>query len=71
MFAELGYRSVSLRSITARAGVNIAAIHHHFGSKQELLEEIFDKRCGPMNDERLALLAECQEEPGRPPTSTM
>jgi len=67
MFAERGYRSVSIRSITVEAGVNIAAIHYHFGSKEELLEEIFDKRCAPMNDARLALLAECHEGPGRPP----
>jgi len=67
MFAEEGYRSVSIRSITVGAGVNIAAIHYHFGSKQELLEAIFNKRCAPMNDARLAMLAECREAPGRPP----
>ena len=67
MFAEQGYRSVSIRSITVGAGVNIAAIHYHFGSKQELLEAIFDKRCAPMNKARLDMLAECREEPGRPP----
>jgi AcrR family transcriptional regulator len=67
MFAKDGYRAVSLRSITREAGVNIAAVHYHFGSKQVLLEEIFARRCGPMNSERLALLAECREGPGRPP----
>lgn len=67
MFAEQGYWGVSLRSITRASGVNIAAIHYHFGSKQELLEQIFAKRCGPMNDERFRLLSECREGPGRPP----
>jgi AcrR family transcriptional regulator len=67
MFAEQGYRGVSLRSITRTSEVNIAAIHYHFGSKQELLERIFEKRCRPMNVERLRLLAECREGPGRPP----
>jgi aspartate aminotransferase len=67
MFAEQGYGAVSLRSITRTSGVNIAAIHYHFGSKQELLEQIFAKRCGPMNAERLRLLAECADAPGRPP----
>jgi AcrR family transcriptional regulator len=67
MFAEQGYWGVSLRSITRASGVNIAAIHYHFGSKQELLEQIFTRRCGPMNDERFRLLAECREGPGRPP----
>jgi AcrR family transcriptional regulator len=67
MFAEQGYWGVSLRSITRASGVNIAAIHYHFGSKQELLEQIFEKRCGPMNGARLRLLSECREGPGRPP----
>jgi AcrR family transcriptional regulator len=67
MFAEQGYWGVSLRSITRASGVNIAAIHYHFGSKQELLERIFEKRCGPMNEERLRLLSQCREAPGRPP----
>jgi AcrR family transcriptional regulator len=67
MFAEQGYWGVSLRSITRASGVNIAAIHYHFGSKQELLERIFEKRCGPMNAERMRLLSECREDPGRPP----
>jgi AcrR family transcriptional regulator len=67
MFAEQGYWGVSLRSITRASGVNIAAIHYHFGSKQELLERIFEKRCAPMNAERFRLLAECREGPDRPP----
>lgn len=67
MFAEQGYWGVSLRSITRASGVNIAAIHYHFGSKQELLERIFEKRCTPMNQERMRLLGECREGSGRPP----
>ena len=67
MFAERGYSGVSLRSITRESGVNIAAIHYHFGSKQELLEEIYERRCGPMNRERMRLLGECREERARPP----
>lgn len=66
-FAEEGYRGVSLRSVIREAGVNTAAIHYHFGSKQFLLEEIFERRCGPMNEVRLKLLAECREGPDRPP----
>src|SRR5450759_1511200 len=51
MFAERGYGALSLRAITRAAGVNLAAIHYHFGSKEELLERIFERRCGPMNQE--------------------
>lgn len=67
LFAEQGYRAVSLRSITKASGVNTAAIHYHFGSKQAVLEQIFEIRCSAINDERLRLLAECAEGKGRPP----
>jgi len=67
MFAEHGYKAVSLRSILRECGANIAAAHYHFGSKQQLLEAIFVRRCAEMNGERLRLLAACKDEPGRPP----
>jgi AcrR family transcriptional regulator len=67
LFAEQSYGSVSLRSITYEAGVNIAAIHYHFGSKRELIEQIFNIRCEPMNQERFRLLASCRAGRGRPP----
>jgi AcrR family transcriptional regulator len=67
LFAEHGYKAVSLRSILRQCGANIAAAHYHFGSKQQILESIFQRRCGVMNGERLRLLAACRAEPGRPP----
>jgi AcrR family transcriptional regulator len=67
MFADAGYRGVSLRSITRESGVNIAAIHYHFGSKEILLEQIFAKRCAAINTERFRLLEACREGAGRPP----
>ena len=67
MFAEQGYHAVSARSITRACEANIAAIHYHFGSKQVLLEEIFARRSGAIIEARLALLAQCAEQPGRPP----
>jgi AcrR family transcriptional regulator len=65
MFAEQGYRAVSVRSITRACDANIAAVHYHFGSKQVLLEEIFARRSGAINAARLALLARCAQQPGR------
>src|SRR5690242_8727288 len=44
MFAESGIDKVSLRAVTAAAGVNVSAIHYHFGSKDELLRAIFIRR---------------------------
>ncbi|TCR65556.1 TetR/AcrR family transcriptional regulator [Bosea sp. BK604] len=67
MFAEQGYRAVSVRSITRACDANIAAVHYHFGSKQILLEEIFARRSGAINAARLKLLDDCAEQPGRAP----
>lgn len=67
MFAEQGYQAVSVRAITRECNMNPAAVHYHFGSKQAVLDEIFARRCGPINGERLKLLAQCREGPDRPP----
>lgn len=55
LFAEEGF-ATSLRAITASAGVNLAAVNYHFGSKDALIQEVFARRLGPLNDERLRLL---------------
>ena len=36
LFGEQGYAVTSLRQVIA-AEVNVAAVHYHFGSKEELL----------------------------------
>jgi AcrR family transcriptional regulator len=40
LFGENGYAATSLRQIIAKAEVNLASIHYHFGSKEELLEQV-------------------------------
>jgi AcrR family transcriptional regulator len=52
LFGEDGYKAVSLRHITAAAGVNLAAIHYYFGSKEELLDELVMRKAVPVNEER-------------------
>ncbi len=59
IFAERGYRGVSLREVMRESGVNSAAIHYHFGSKEALLEAIFFRRAGALNAAREQLLARC------------
>jgi AcrR family transcriptional regulator len=67
LFAAAGF-AASLRAITTRAGVNLAAINYHFGSKEALIREVFARRLGPLNRERLALLDRCEaaERAGAP-----
>jgi len=64
LFGEEGYQPVSLRHITAAAGVNLAAIHYHFGSKEELLDELVMRKAVPVNAERLESLRRLREAAG-------
>jgi len=41
---ERGYAATSLRKITAKAKVNLAAVNYHFGSKDTLIREVFERR---------------------------
>jgi AcrR family transcriptional regulator len=68
LFADHGYNGVSLRSIMAEAGVNMAAVHYYFRSKEGLLKAVIESRVKPMNAERTVLLDACEREAvnGRP-----
>ena len=39
MIAEEGLQNITIRKIAARAGVNVAAVNYHFGSKDVLINE--------------------------------
>jgi AcrR family transcriptional regulator len=58
LFADHGWKAVSVRAIVAAADVNLAALHYHFGSKEQLLAEIFAAHAKPIVEERMRLLAE-------------
>jgi AcrR family transcriptional regulator len=69
LFSSQGYDATSLRHIIAEAGVNLAAIHYHFGSKDELLDELIMRKAGPVNRERMARLDQVEAEAaGRRPS---
>ncbi|MEY1661769.1 TetR/AcrR family transcriptional regulator [Isoalcanivorax beigongshangi] len=47
LFAQKGFAETSLRAITSRAGVNLAAVNYHFGSKEALIQAVFERFLGP------------------------
>lgn len=66
LFAEQGFSGTSLREVTTRADVNIAAVNYHFGSKENLVNEVFRRRMDEMSQARLALLKTAlAEQPGQ------
>ncbi|MAM92137.1 MAG: hypothetical protein CMI15_11790 [Opitutaceae bacterium] len=60
-FAESGYGGASVREITNRADVNVAAINYHFGNKESLYQEMVRNRIEPLNRRRIDMLEKALE----------
>lgn len=43
LFAERGIDAVSLRTVNAKAGYSAAALHYHFGSRDGLIQALFER----------------------------
>jgi AcrR family transcriptional regulator len=72
LFMQHGFEGTSMRSLTAKAGANLAAVNYHFGSKNALIEAVFRRRLDPMNAARIAELDRLEKEAaGRPGSSTL
>jgi AcrR family transcriptional regulator len=67
LFSEKGFRGVSVREITQHAGVNLAAIHYHFGSKEELFVEMVRSVVEPLNRLRLQRMEAIMQADPKPP----
>jgi AcrR family transcriptional regulator len=72
LYADRGFGDVTLRDIVAAANVNLAAVNYHFGSKDELIAELFVTRSLATNRERLHELKAAEDAGGgRAPIETI
>lgn len=64
LFMQHGFEGTSMRNLTTRAGVNLAAVNYHFGSKDALIEAVLRRRLDPMNAARLEALDAAERDAG-------
>jgi AcrR family transcriptional regulator len=62
LFMQHGFEGTSMRLLTTRAAVNLAAVNYHFGSKDALIEAVFRRRLDPMNAARIGALEKLEAE---------
>lgn len=67
LIADEGYAAPSHRSIARRAGVHVALVNYHFGSKEMLFEAVVGRRAERLAEEWRQALAEAMAS--RPPTA--
>jgi AcrR family transcriptional regulator len=60
LFAERGFAGTTLRNVIGEADVNLAAVHYHFGSKEELFRAVVKQFARPIVEQELALLKQLQ-----------
>ena len=58
LFAEHGFTGTTLRNVVSEAGVNLAAVNYHFGSKEELFRAVVARFARPVVERELRLLSE-------------
>jgi AcrR family transcriptional regulator len=68
LFAEMGIHATSIRQIVKEAGVNVASLHYHFGSKEAVIHQIITRRLQPINEQKVKRLDQLEQESnGKPP----
>jgi AcrR family transcriptional regulator len=60
LFAEHGIDAVSTRDIIDAAGVNGGSIHYHFGSREQLIAALIERRAGYLGVQRDRYLDELE-----------
>jgi AcrR family transcriptional regulator len=66
LFSEKGFAETSLRNITTKANVNLAAVNYHFGSKKSLIQAVFARYLTPFSEqfgEQLDIISQRENTP--------
>lgn len=64
LFSERGFEDVSVRDVTNDAGVNLASVSYHFGSKDGLIQEVVKRVLNPASERRIEQLDRVIAEQG-------
>jgi AcrR family transcriptional regulator len=64
LFAEHGFVGTTLRHVVSQAEVNLAAVHYHFGSKEELFRAVVARFARPVVERELGLLSQLKSSSG-------
>jgi len=61
LIAENGFGELSIRKISQLAHTNLAAINYHFGNKQQLIDQVLERRLNNLFDIRKSMLDELNQ----------
>ncbi|WP_323001219.1 TetR/AcrR family transcriptional regulator [Denitromonas sp.] len=67
LFTEHGFAATSIRRITADAGVPLAMVSYHFGSKKGLIEAVYARALGQRDTSRVGYLDRLEAQAGGAP----
>ncbi len=66
LIAEKGFSGTTLRNIVSAASVNLAAVHYHFGSKEELFRAVVHRIAQPVVEGQLDMLKQLKQKTDNP-----
>ncbi len=56
LIAEHGFAELSIRKISLKAHTNLAAINYHFGNKEQLINQVLERRLNNLFEVRMKML---------------
>ncbi|HPR07042.1 MAG TPA: TetR family transcriptional regulator [Denitromonas sp.] len=69
LFTEHGFAATSVRRIATAAGVPLAMVSYHFGSKKGLMEAVYARALGQRDTSRVGYLDRLEKQAGGAPIS--